>query len=103
MSDYQAGEYTFNGKVYSLTAAQMQAMAVLTMPQLETRFHGFAVTGRYTSRPIWYQGRFGVHAASQHPKIHHATARALRDRGLATVELDMGLQEFLVRPVKEES
>jgi len=102
MSDYQAGEYTFNGKTYKLSAPQMQAMDVLTMPELETRFHGFAVTGRYNSRKIWYQGKYRIHA-SQHPIIHHATARSLRDMGLATVEHDMGLQEYLVRPVKEAS
>lgn len=99
MSDYQAGDYEFNGKTYHLSAPQMQAMDVLTMPELESRFHGFAVTGRYNSRKVWYQGRYRVHA-SQHPIIHHATARSLARLGLARVEHDLGLQEFTVRPVK---
>lgn len=97
---FKPGEYTLNGKTYKLTGAQMQAMAVMTMPELETRFKGVAVTGMYTALPEYYQGR-QAHHFIQNPKIHHRTADALARMGLVKVKHDLCAQWFEVTLVKE--
>ena len=99
MSDYQAGEYTLNGVTHKLTAAQMQAMDLLRMPSLETRFQGYALTGRYTSNAKYYEGKNGKHF--HNPTVHYRTAASLRERGLVTLEHDLGHQAFVVRQDKE--